>query len=177
MKLLSLALFGFAVLFSSLAIAVHDGAADSSPQTRSLVGFRDAARENSVEARFLAVPDPKLAEEHLRILTKVPHMAGTPEDKATAEYVATKFREAGLETEIVEYRVWMNAPAAIHVDVTSPPGVVMHGPTRERVDGDPFQEDPRVVTPFNGMSPSGDVEADVFMPTTGPRRTSAGSMR
>ena len=38
-------------------------------------------------------------------------MAGTPEDKATADYVAQKFREAGLETEIVEYRVWMNYPA------------------------------------------------------------------
>ena len=37
----------------------------------------------------------------------------------------------------------------------------MHGPTREHVDGDPYQDDPRVVMPFNGMSPSGDVEADV----------------
>ncbi len=37
----------------------------------------------------------------------------------------------------------------------------MHGPTREHVNGDPYQDDPRVVMPFNGMSPSGDVEADV----------------
>jgi N-acetylated-alpha-linked acidic dipeptidase len=37
----------------------------------------------------------------------------------------------------------------------------MHGPTREHVDGDPYQDDPRVVTPYAGMSPSGDVEADV----------------
>src|SRR5258708_13454756 len=37
----------------------------------------------------------------------------------------------------------------------------MHGPTREHVDGDPYDNDPRVVMPFNGMSPSGDVEADV----------------
>ena len=114
-----------------------------------------------METRFLAVPDPKLAEEHLRILTQAPHMAGTPEDKATADYVAQKFREAGLETEIVEYRVWMNYPAEISVDMTAPAGVTMHGPTRERVNGDPYQDDPRVVTPFNSMSPSGDVEAEV----------------
>ena len=107
------------------------------------------------------MPDPKLAEEHLRILTQAPHMAGTPEDKATADYVAQKFREAGLETEIVEYRVWMNYPAEISVDVTAPEGVTMHGPTRERVNGDPYQDDPRVVMPFNSMSPSGDVEAEV----------------
>jgi N-acetylated-alpha-linked acidic dipeptidase len=37
----------------------------------------------------------------------------------------------------------------------------MHGPTREHVEGDPFQDDARVVTPVNGMSPSGDVEAEV----------------
>ena len=132
---------------------------DLTPVT-NIFGFRDSATENSVEARFLAVPDPKLAEEHLRVLTKVPHMAGTPEDKATADYVASRFREAGLETEIVEYKVWMNYPQSVEVDVTSPEGVVMHGPTRERVEGDNFQEDPRVVMPFNGMSPSGDVEAE-----------------
>src|ERR1700740_688778 len=37
----------------------------------------------------------------------------------------------------------------------------MRGPPRGHVDGDSYQDDPRVVMPFNGMSPSGDVEADV----------------
>ena len=37
----------------------------------------------------------------------------------------------------------------------------MHGPTREHVEGDPFQDDPRVVMPFSAYSPSGDVEAEV----------------
>jgi N-acetylated-alpha-linked acidic dipeptidase len=128
----------------------------------AIFGFRNSAEEIAQESRFLAVPDRKLAEEHLRILTQAPHMAGTPEDKATADYVAGKFREAGLETEIVEYRVWMNYPEEISVDVTAPAGVTMHGPAREHVSSDPFQDDPRVVTPFNSMSPSGDVEAEVI---------------
>ena len=55
----------------------------------------------------------------------------------------------------------MNYPAEISVDMTAPAGVTMHGPTREHVEGDPFQDDPRVVMPFNSMSPSGDVEAEV----------------
>jgi len=136
--------------------------ADKSQSTASAIfGFRDATAESATEARFLAVPDPKLAEEHLRELTKVPHMAGTVEDKATADYVAQKFRDAGLDTEIVEYKVWINYPVEISVDLTAPAGVEMHGPTREHVQDDPFQDDPRVVMPFNGMSPSGDVEADV----------------
>jgi N-acetylated-alpha-linked acidic dipeptidase len=134
---------------------------DPTPSANLIFGFRDSAAESAIESKFLAVPDPKLAEEHLRTLTKVPHMAGTTEDKETAEYVAQRFREAGLDTEIVEYKVWINYPQEINVDLTAPAGVEMHGPTREHVDGDSFQDDSRVVLPFNGMSPSGDVEADI----------------
>ncbi len=134
---------------------------ESSAANWPISGFRDIAAERQLETKFMAVPDPKLAEEHLRILTQAPHIAGSPEDKATADYVAQKFRDAGLDTEIVEYKVWFNYPAEIRVDMTAPPGVEMHGPRRERVNGDPYQDDPRVVTPYNAMSPSGDAEADV----------------
>ena len=159
MKLFSTVFLFFALILSgSSTRADGNSPASSSPV---IFGFRDATAEQATESRFLAVPDSRLAEEHLRILTKVPHMAGTLEDKATADYVAQKFRNAGLDTQIVEYKVWMNYPAEIKVDMTAPPGIEMHGPTRERVDNDPFQDDPRVVMPFNGMSPSGDVEADV----------------
>ncbi len=161
MKLFLAALFSSVLLFSAAPTTAGGDSAVSSNSTPAIFGFRDAAAESAVEARFLAVPDPKLAEQHLRILTQAPHMAGTVEDKATADYVAQKFRDAGLETEIVEYRVWMNYPEEISVDLTAPAGAEMHGPTREHVDNDPFQDDPRVVMPFNGMSPSGDVEADV----------------
>ena len=37
----------------------------------------------------------------------------------------------------------------------------MSGPTREHVAGDPYQDDPRVVMPFNGSSGSGDVTGEV----------------
>jgi N-acetylated-alpha-linked acidic dipeptidase len=158
MKFISAAVL-FIFLYPNLSGTSQSALPPSS--TTPLFGFRNSSDEMAREIRFMVVPDPKLAEEHLRILTQAPHMAGTPEDKATADYVARKFREAGLETEIVEYRVWMNYPAEISVDVTSPAGVTMHGPTRERVNGDPYQDDPRVVTPFNSMSPSGDVEAEV----------------
>jgi N-acetylated-alpha-linked acidic dipeptidase len=162
MKFLSSTFLAFIAVLSFLSIESIVRASEPSKEGQAIFGFRDSAAEDATEARFLAVPDPKLAEEHLRILTKDPHMAGTPEDKATAEYVAQKFREAGLETEIVEYTAWFNYPIEISVDLTAPAGVKMHGPTREHVDGDPFQDDPRVVMPFNGMSPSGDVEAAVI---------------
>jgi N-acetylated-alpha-linked acidic dipeptidase len=161
MRIVLAAVLGVVFIFTT---AVHSGSQNSPPDSAnksSIFGFRSAVEEGKVESRFLAVPDPKLAEEHLRILTQAPHIAGSAEDKATADYVAKKFREAGLDTEIVEYKVWMNYPKEISVDVTAPANVHMHGPARERVDGDPFQDDPRVVMPFNGMSPSGDAEAEI----------------
>ncbi len=161
MRFFSAVLLASVVLFCSLPISVNGGGPQPSAGAQSIFGFRDATAENAAEARFIAVPDPNLAKEHLRELTKAPHMAGTPEDKATADYVAEKFRAAGLETEIVEYKVWLNYPSEISVDITAPAGVEMHGPTREHVEGDPYDNDPRVVMPFNGMSPSGDAEADV----------------
>jgi N-acetylated-alpha-linked acidic dipeptidase len=162
MRLFSAALLSAVVLLSTSSTSISGGAPAKAAKAQSIFGFREATAEMSAETRFLAAPDPKLAEQHLKVLTQAPHMAGTPEDKATADYVAEKFREAGLEAEIVEYKVWMNYPSEISVDMTAPAGITMHGPTRERVDGDPYQDDPRVVMPFNGMSPSGDAEAEVI---------------
>ena len=160
LPVLILTLFLFATVATERGeVESSDSARDASSST--IFGFRDSAAEAANESRFLTVPDPKLAEQHLRILTQAPHVAGTPEDKATAEYVAEKFRAAGLDTEIVEYRVWMNYPAEIAVDVTAPAGVHMHGPSPEHVEGDPLADGPQVILPFTSMSPSGDVESEV----------------
>ena len=95
MKLLLAAILSSA-LFLSGSSPTASGNASSSSATSAIFGFRDAASETATESRFLAVPDAKLAEEHLRILTQAPHMAGTIEDKVTADYVAQKLREEEL---------------------------------------------------------------------------------
>jgi len=124
----------------------------------SVFGYQDFSAQSKIEAKFLSIPDAQLAGQHLKILTAEPHLAATPEDRKTAEYVAEKFRQAGLETEIVPYRVLLNQPIAVHVEAFDDAGrQLMTGPTREHVPGDPYQDDPRVVMPFNGSSASGDV--------------------
>ena len=65
----------------------------------AVMGYADFAAQAKIEEKFLAVPDAKLAGQHLKTLTAAPHLASTPEDHKTAEYVAEKFRAAGLETE------------------------------------------------------------------------------
>jgi N-acetylated-alpha-linked acidic dipeptidase len=130
--------------------------------TATVFGYANFAAESGVESQFLAVPDAALAGEHLKVLTAAPHLAGTPEDEKTAEYVAEKFRAAGLETEIVPYRVLLNRPRVVKVEAWDAAGhALMSGPTPEHVAGDAYENDPRVVMPFNGSSGSGDVTGDV----------------
>jgi N-acetylated-alpha-linked acidic dipeptidase len=130
-------------------------------------GYRDFTQQAKWDSTFLAVPDAKLAGEHLKTLTSAPHWASSPEDYATAVYVADKFKAAGLETEIVPYKVLLNKPIKIVVEAFDASGTkLMSGPTPEHVDptkngGDPFQDDPRIFPAFNGSSPSGDITAEV----------------
>jgi N-acetylated-alpha-linked acidic dipeptidase len=125
-------------------------------------GYRDFTAQAKVDADFLAVPDAKLAGEHLKILTAKPHLASTESDHMTAEYVAARFKSAGLETEIVPYRVLLNQPRKVSFEAKSDEGTLLSsGPSREQVVGDPFQDDPNVIMPFNGSSGSGDVSGEV----------------
>ena len=146
------------VLLPKTITAQKAAPANSDP----VFGFTDFSKEATIEQKFLAVPNAKLAGEELKTLTAEPHIASSPEDRKTAEYVAQKFREAGLETEIVPYRVLMNQPKTVKVEAFDSAGKeVMSGPTREHVEGDPFDNNPDVVMPFNGSSGSGDVTGEV----------------
>jgi len=146
----------FSIVFPSSRLA-----AQATPPQASL-GYSDFGAEAQLEEKFMAVPDAKLAGEELKALTIEPHLAATPEDRKTAEYVASKFRAAGLQTEIVPYRVLLNQPKEVRVEAWDENGhLLMSGPTREHVEGDPAADNPRVVMPFNGSSGSGDVTGEV----------------
>jgi len=153
---------GFVSVFIAcvLGLSSHPSPAQAVPQ--GSFGFTDFAAEAKLEEKFLAVPDPKLAGEDLKTLTAEPHLAATPEDYKTAEFVARKFRAAGLDTQIVPYRVLLNQPKVVRVEAWDDAGhLLMTGPAREHVNGDPQQDDPRIVMPFNSSSGSGDVTGEV----------------
>src|SRR5690349_7725477 len=95
---------------SSLSLFFLFGHSISLAQT--LDGFSAAGSpdERRVEEQFRAVPQGASAREHLRRLTAEPHIAGTPEDRATAIYVRDQMRLFGLPAELKEYQVWLNYP-------------------------------------------------------------------
>src|SRR5438093_2767033 len=79
-----------------------------SPTDPSIYGFttRSAAREHSVENRFLLLPSPEKARAAHAVLTAEPHVAGTPRDRVLSDWIRDRWREYGLEqVEIVEHQV------------------------------------------------------------------------
>jgi len=126
-----------------------------------VLGYYDFSRQAKIDRDFLAIPDARLAQEELKTLTTAPHVAAGKEDYDTAVYVQGKFKTAGLETQIVAYTAWLNLPEEVFLEARNADGkVLMTGPTREHVDHDPYQDDPRILPGFNGSSPSCDLTAD-----------------
>ena len=85
-------------------------------------------------------PMPSWPRKNSKHLPPPPHVAASKEDYDTALYVAAKFNAAGLETQIVPYKAWLNLPQEVFLEATNAEGkILMSGPTREHVDKDPIR--------------------------------------
>jgi N-acetylated-alpha-linked acidic dipeptidase len=129
--------------------------------TETIDGFAPALSdaERKFEEQFRAVPSPTNAREELRRLTAEAHIAGSPEDYATAIYVRDQMRSFGLDSQLREYQVLLPSPR-------TPSIVELVAPVRERlqVREDVLREDPsssskKIVPLFNGYGASGDITA------------------
>src|SRR6185503_11873948 len=128
---------------------------------QTLDGFspRLSAEERRWEEQFRSVPQPRTAREELQRLTAEAHIAGSPEDYATAIYVRDLMRSFGLQSELREYQVLLPYPR-------TPSIVELLSPRHERlqvredvVPQDPTSASSKIVPLFNGYGASGDVTA------------------
>lgn len=143
-----------AVLFAGLG-AARAGAQQPMPG----YGAAAAAAERKLEADAIALPTASRAAEHARVLGHEPHMAGTPAQARTRDYVIQQMRSWGLETEVRAYDVWMPHPTMVRVWRVSPDArelSLAEGP----VAGDSSSALPEV-PPVNGYGGTGDVSAEV----------------
>jgi len=126
-----------------------------------LSGFTAAHsnRERDLEKKFSAIPDASKAEENHRVITAEPHLAGSPADRRTAEFVLQQFRSFGVDAEIEEFPVLLSEPKEIKLDMLEP--VSFSGPHPENVPEDPASKNPNTTIGFNAYSASGDVTAEV----------------
>ena len=86
-----------------------------------------AAAQDSFEQRLLAVPDTASTRRMTYDLTRVPHVAGTPAQALTRDYLINKLRTWGLEAWTKEYTVYIPHPDSIAAPVIPPPPP-SHGP-------------------------------------------------
>ena len=119
------------------------------------------AAQRRREEQFRGVPNQKTSREHLRILTREPHIAGTKEDYATAVYVRDQLRSYGLTADLKEYDVWLNypnTPSVLELITTRRQRLSTHEAV---VSADPSSSHPKITPLFNGYAASGDVTAPV----------------
>ncbi|MDZ7288974.1 MAG: M28 family metallopeptidase [candidate division KSB1 bacterium] len=110
--------------------------------------------------RFLELPNPDSCRAYLFHLTEEPHVAGTPQDYETAEYVMKKFKSYGLAVEMPTYDVYLAYPKKSEFKITQP--IEFTGPTPEAgylEDKDSFGPD--IIKPFHAYAASGEAEGQV----------------
>ena len=123
-----------------------------SPQSSSV--------ERGTEADAISRPSPAKAAEQSRFLSSQPHMAGTPAQARTRDYVVSQMKSWGLETEVRTYKVWMPHPVSTRVWRISPSPIELNlaeGPIAEDTTSVAFPQ----ILAFNGYGAAGDVRGDV----------------
>src|SRR5690242_7265089 len=111
--------------------------------------------------RLLAVPDTASTRQMTYDLTRVPHVAGTPAQALTRDYVIGKLRAWGLEAWTKEYVVYIPQPDSVAAWLVVPGRTAVPLALREPVvPREPATRGPQVPA-FNGYAGDGDVTAEV----------------
>lgn len=131
-----------------------------SAQVMSGYSPQSAAIERATESDVITHPTPASASAHSRFLSFQPHMAGTPAQARTRDYVVSQMKSWGLETEVRSYNVWMPHPVTTRVWRITPDPIELNlqeGPIPEDTTSVAFSQ----VLPFNGYGAPGEVRGEV----------------
>ncbi len=130
--------------------------------SQAIVGYgaRSGVTQRALERSVARRPDAARATAHSRALSARSHIAGTPAQAITRDYVLDRMREWGLETEMREYQVWMPHTTEARVWRVAPDTlelVLAEGP----VPGDSVTMESGQIVMANGYSGAGDVSGEL----------------
>ena len=98
------------LLFAGLSLAPFGShiVADEQP----LFGYsaESSRTERQWEEKLRAIPSPDNLRSYMQRLSARPHNVGSPYDKDNAEWIASKFKEFGLDTHIEQFDVLFPTP-------------------------------------------------------------------
>ena len=138
-----------------LALAAPVGA-----QTTPGYSPQSAATERATESDAILRPSASSASAHSKFLSLQPHMAGTPAQARTRDYVIDRMKSWGLETEVRAYSIWMPHPVGTRVWRIAPDPIELNlreGVVAEDTTSSAYPQ----VMPFNGYGAAGDVRGEV----------------
>jgi N-acetylated-alpha-linked acidic dipeptidase len=145
-----------AIAFAALVLAVQA----ASPDARLGFSSRTIVQERDAEAKYTAQLSTESISEFHRVITKRPHIAGSPASMAVAETIRQGLEKAGLETQVHEFQVYLSTPRSISAELVEPVKEALR--VREPANAlDPDSNNPELVPAFVAYSASGQVQAPV----------------
>jgi len=147
------------VLVASLGSALWLSAPPLAAQ--QLPGYtpKGSSAERALEADVITRPDTADARQHSLALGSTLHVAGTPAQARTRDYVIDQMKSWGLPTQVRAYSVFLPHATGVHVWRVRPEPEELS--LREpAVPGDSFSDGAQYPT-VNGSSAAGDVTAPV----------------
>ena len=149
-----------AVVACAVALGSAGALGAAGAHAAPMSGFRpaDADSERAREAKLALGIRPDSLQRHLRRLTEEPHVAGTPADHATAEYVLSKFQAYGWDARIEAVPVYLNYPGKSQLELIEP----RREPLALRETGAPWDKDAfdsAAFDAFHGYGAAGEVTA------------------
>lgn len=148
------------------------GAASAAPNesARPALGVFAASAESLARAEraLLDTPAPAKARRWLAALTEEPHVAGTAQEKAVADYVKARFEEFGLATEVVRYEAFLNHPRAVSLELIEPVAETL-SLTEPALPGDKDSGMHGMFPAFHGYGASGRASGQVVYANYGTR--------
>ena len=111
---------------------------------------------------FIESVDNNSLSRHLKQLTKDPHVAGTPENFVTAQFVQASFESYGLDAHHKDYDVLLSYPLHRSLTLTQPQKQNLEfALTESAFPSDPYSNNSKVIPTFHGLSPSGNASGEV----------------
>jgi N-acetylated-alpha-linked acidic dipeptidase len=130
---------------------------------QTLTGFSNSSAEKQKQAEsfFLNQQESDRYKNHLKTLTKEPHIAASKANERVRDYMAEVMRKAGFQVEIFPYDIYLPVmPGTASAEIVEPIRIPLNNKEYIHKE-DTFSSDPNLTIGFNAYSGTGDVTAEV----------------
>ena len=107
------------LLFAGLSLAPIDSHVIADEQPLYGYSAESSRAERQREEKLRAIPSPENLRAYMQRLSAHPHHVGSPYDKDNAEWIASKFKEFGLDTHIEQFDVLFPTPKERQVELVA----------------------------------------------------------